>query len=92
MVELSGMASSGPELVDMAREFRPDLIVSDNRMPNRDDGVRAINKIMQFLPECRCILWSADDPNDLPVFPGVFVSKGASIIALRDAILSQLVQ
>lgn len=85
-IELLGIASSADELVRMARDLRPDIVVSDNRMPNPDDGIRAIKEIKAVLPDVACVLWSNDDPKSLPAFPGEFVDK-SDIFALRDVIV-----
>ena len=48
--EVAGMAHSGEEAVDMARELRPDLILMDIVMPGEMDGIDAARKIGQDIP------------------------------------------
>ncbi len=50
-------AYSGTEAVEMARQLRPDLIVSDVIMPDID-GIEAAIKIRSFLPNCKILLFS----------------------------------
>jgi len=47
--EVAGMARSGKEAVDMARRFRPDLVLMDIVMPGDMDGIDASRKIRQEL-------------------------------------------
>ncbi|MFH1241400.1 MAG: PAS domain S-box protein [Pseudomonadota bacterium] len=47
--EVAGVAHSGKEAVDMAREKRPDLILMDIVLPGEIDGIDAAGKIRQEL-------------------------------------------
>lgn len=47
--EVVGLASTGRELVDLCRQQRPDLIVTDVRMPEMDGDV-ALQQICQTSP------------------------------------------
>ncbi|MGD8388272.1 MAG: response regulator [Desulfobacteraceae bacterium] len=47
--DIVGMASSGREAVDMARRFRPDLILMDVVMPGELDGIAAARCIREEL-------------------------------------------
>jgi len=47
--DIVGMASSGREAVDMARRFRPDLILMDVVMPGELDGIAAARCIRKEL-------------------------------------------
>lgn len=55
-----GSAESGDELVPMALELRPDLVISDIRMPpsNTDEGLQAALRIRQEWPEAPIMLLS----------------------------------
>ncbi len=50
-------AYSGIEAVEMARQLRPNLIVSDVIMPDID-GIEAAITIRSFLPDCKILLFS----------------------------------
>lgn len=51
-------AANGEEAVRKAREWRPDLLLSDVVMPGMD-GVTASIEIRKFLPDCKVVLLSA---------------------------------
>lgn len=50
-------AKDGEEAVRTAREWRPDLVLSDVVMP-RMDGVTASLQILDSLPDCKVVLLS----------------------------------
>jgi CheY-like chemotaxis protein len=50
-------AGGGKEAVRKAREWRPDLVLSDVLMPDLD-GIAASIQIVEFLPACRIVLFS----------------------------------
>ncbi|MDQ4489883.1 response regulator transcription factor [Sinomonas sp. ASV486] len=54
------VASDGPSAVKAAREFRPDVLVLDVMMPGFD-GVEALTRIRQFLPEVPALFLTAKD-------------------------------
>lgn len=58
--DVVGGAGDGEELVTMALELRPDLIISDIRMPpsNTDEGLRAAMEIRIEWPEAPILLLS----------------------------------
>src|SRR5262245_22152584 len=47
--EVVAAASNGRELVDLCREYHPDLIIADVRMPEMDGDI-AIHEICQTCP------------------------------------------
>ena len=51
-------AANGRELVEKAVKFRPDIILTDIKMPGIN-GLEATAKIRESLPECRIIIMSA---------------------------------
>jgi DNA-binding NarL/FixJ family response regulator len=55
-----GEASDAEELLDQVREHRPDLVVTDIRMPptNTDEGLRAAATIRSELPRTRVLVLS----------------------------------
>jgi two-component system OmpR family response regulator len=54
------VASDGPSAVKAAREFRPDVLVLDVMMPGYD-GVEALTRIRQFMPEVPALFLTAKD-------------------------------
>jgi DNA-binding NarL/FixJ family response regulator len=61
-VQVVGTAADGEEVVTLARELRPDVILMDLRMPRRD-GVEATRILRDQLPETKVIVLTtyADD-------------------------------
>ncbi|NBI29095.1 response regulator transcription factor [Chengkuizengella marina] len=59
-IQIVGQASNGKEAIEMAKQFEPDLIFMDIRMPEVD-GLAAVQKIKQFAPFVRFIMVSAYD-------------------------------
>lgn len=53
-------ARSAEEEIQYARKGGYALILTDNRMPNRDDGIRAIQAIREFDKETPIILYTTD--------------------------------
>ena len=56
-VEVAGSASSGEEAIQMAMDFRPDVVVMDINMPGMD-GIAAAELISQRLPQVAIIMMS----------------------------------
>lgn len=57
-IEVAGTALDGEEGLGMIRRLRPDIVLTDIRMP-RMDGLEMTRAILQFAPECRIIILSA---------------------------------
>lgn len=51
------IAEGGEEAVRKAREWEPDLVLSDVFMPDLD-GIAAGMRIVEFLPACKVVLFS----------------------------------
>jgi two-component system response regulator YesN len=56
-VDLFGQATNGLKAYDMACEMKPDIILTDIRMP-RMDGIEFAVKYRQIAPDCRIIFMS----------------------------------
>ncbi|MEN6316684.1 MAG: response regulator transcription factor [Clostridiaceae bacterium] len=56
-VEIAGTANNGQEALDKALELRPDLVITDVRMPVMG-GLQLIRKLRECLPETKCIILS----------------------------------
>ncbi len=59
-IELVGEAANGKELVDVARKLKPDIIITDIKMPIMD-GLQATKQIIKELPGTKIIVLSMID-------------------------------
>jgi DNA-binding NarL/FixJ family response regulator len=59
-LEVLGEARTGKEIVDLARDVRPDAVVLDYRMPVMD-GMSAARIIAQELPEITILMLTAEE-------------------------------
>jgi DNA-binding NarL/FixJ family response regulator len=59
--EVVGQGATGPELIDLVREHRPELAIVDIRMPpgHSTEGLEAAGVIREELPETAILLLSA---------------------------------
>ncbi len=76
-----GEASNGLEAVEKAREFTPDVVLMDLRMPEMD-GVEAISKIKGEKPEVKFIILTTYSDDEY-IFKGI--AAGARAYLLKDA-------
>jgi CheY-like chemotaxis protein len=56
--EIAGTASSGPEAIELAPLFSPDVVVMDYKMPGMN-GISATKGIRERLPDLPVILYTA---------------------------------
>src|SRR5690606_5500021 len=61
--EIVAEANNGNELVAKARQFEPDVILTDLEMPEKD-GVEAIRAIHSLLPHIKFIVFTAFDTDE----------------------------
>lgn len=80
-IEVVGQAADGQEVLELARQFAPDVVVMDLRMP-RMSGVEAIRRLTHELPQVRVVVLSTFDDDEL-VFEAV--RAGARAYLLKDA-------
>jgi len=80
-IQVAGEASDGEEAVALAQALRPDVILTDLKMP-RLGGIPATRRIRATLPETRVIILTTYDTDDL-VFEGI--KAGAQGYLLKDA-------
>jgi two-component system invasion response regulator UvrY len=59
LVEIAGRVESGPQAIDAAMEFKPDLVLMDADMPGMS-GLRTALLLSQLSPEIEIILMSMD--------------------------------
>ena len=65
-LEVVGQAKDGEEAVKIAGELKPDLIVMDVMMPNKD-GIDACREIIELLPDTRVLILTASNDEDAVV-------------------------
>ena len=56
-------AGDGPSALNIARDWRPDVLVLDIMMPGFD-GLELLNRIRKFYPEVPCLFLTAKDSVD----------------------------
>jgi DNA-binding NarL/FixJ family response regulator len=61
--EIVSEADNGDDLVQKARQFTPDIILTDLEMP-KIDGVEAIKKIRSYLPDTQFVVFTAFDTDE----------------------------
>lgn len=74
-------AADGAEAINLARQWRPDVILMDLQMP-RVGGIGAMKRILEDLPQTRVIVLTTFDTDEL-VFEAI--SGGASAYLLKDS-------
>lgn len=62
-IEVVAQAADGAEAVERAQESRPDVIIMDVMMPNKD-GVEACRDILDLLPETKVLMLTASTEDD----------------------------
>ena len=91
-IELVATASDGEEACALAERHRPQIVLMDLRMP-RVDGIEAIRRLREALPEVRVIALTtyADDESVLAALRAGargYLTKDASADDIRHAIFS----
>lgn len=79
--EVVAQAKNGEELLAQAQQFKPDVILTDLEMPMLD-GVEAIRKIRQAIPQMAFIVFTAFDTDERIVSA---VQAGAKGYLLKGA-------
>lgn len=87
-MELAGEAADGEEVVRLARQLKPDVILIDLVMP-RQDGIAAINAIKREMPDAKILVLTSFAEDD-KVFPAI--KAGALGYLLKDSSPEQLIK
>lgn len=80
-IKIVAQAADGAEAIQLARQWRPDVVLMDLQMP-RVGGIAAMKRILEDLPETRIIVLTTFDTDDL-VFEAI--SAGAHAYLLKDS-------
>ncbi|MFE7564773.1 response regulator [Kitasatospora sp. NPDC057500] len=75
-----GEAADGAEVVRLARELRPDVVLMDVRMPGTD-GIEATRRLVRACPESRVLILTTFDLDEY-AFAGI--DAGASGFLLKN--------
>jgi len=62
--DVCGEAADGKEAVDAAVALKPDLVLLDYKMPNKD-GIEAASEIKQKLPETTVVIFTLNKTREL---------------------------
>jgi len=85
--EVVGEARDGREIVDLAREQRPDVIVMDIAMPNMN-GIEATRRIVETRPETGIVILSMHYDESYVLRS---LKAGAKAYLLKDALKAELI-
>ena len=80
-INLAGEASNGQELLEIARKIKPDVIITDIKMPYMD-GIEATKQLLKEIPHIGIIALSMFDEEDLIVD---MLESGAKGYLLKNA-------
>lgn len=88
-LEVAGMAGNGGQVIPMVTGLLPDLVILDIEMP-RSDGVVAIQKLIEVMPDLPILVFSAHDERELVRLVSEsgaagFVGKSESVSAILPA-------
>ena len=87
-VQLLGEASNGEELIALTHELKPDVVVTDIKMP-RVDGIEATKRLTNELPNIGVIALSMFDEENLIV---EMLEAGAKGYLLKNAHKNEIIE
>jgi DNA-binding NarL/FixJ family response regulator len=87
-VELIGEASDGEELLERTRQLRPDVVVTDIKMPKMD-GIQATKILSQEFPEIGIVALSMIDEENLIID---MMEAGAKGYLLKNAHKNEIIE
>ena len=82
-IEVLGEASNGAEMVTLARETEPDIVVLDIRMPEMD-GIEAARRLSEQVPETQVVMLTAYDDRHF-VVEAVRAGAKGYVLKSKDA-------
>lgn len=80
-MKVVAQAADGAEAIQLARQWRPDIVLMDLQMP-RVGGIGAMKRILEDVPDARIIVLTTFDTDEL-VFEAI--SAGAHAYLLKDS-------
>jgi DNA-binding NarL/FixJ family response regulator len=87
-VRIIGTAESGDEAIKLTRKLKPDVVLLDVRLADKD-GIEAIRKIRSSAPGVKVVMLSAFDN---PTYVARSLSAGAHDYILKTASRADLIQ
>ncbi len=87
-ITLAGQAENGRELLKLVEEFKPDIVMTDIKMPIMD-GIEATKKIVRDNPDQKVIALSMFDEENLIV---EMLESGAKGYLLKNADKQQILE
>lgn len=84
--EIVGAAADGEQAIELARRYRPDVILMDLQMP-RIDGIVATRRILREFPNINIVVLTTFETDDL-IFEAI--SAGAKAYLLKDAKIDEI--
>jgi DNA-binding NarL/FixJ family response regulator len=87
-IEVVAVAHDGQEALDRVKEFQPDLVLMDLKMPGMN-GIQATQRIRQSYPQIKVLILTTYDDDEW-LFDAI--RSGASGYLLKDTPSVQLVQ
>jgi len=84
--EIVGGAADGEQAIELARRYRPDVILMDLQMP-RIDGIIATRRILREFPNVSIVVLTTFETDDL-IFEAI--SAGAKGYLLKDARIDEI--
>ena len=88
-VRIAGMATNGHEVVQLAKDIRPDLITMDVNMPKMN-GLEAIRQIMSEIPTPILVVTSHGENRELEVAFNALASGALSVIDKPENFLGEV--
>jgi len=78
-IEVVGVASTGREVVELVRQTKPDVVLTDIQMEDRMAGITAIDQIHRDFPDVKCIVLTIHE-NDEYLFRAYMVGASDYIV------------
>jgi DNA-binding NarL/FixJ family response regulator len=87
-LKVVAQAADGVEAIQLARQWRPDIVLMDLQMP-RVGGIGAMKRILEDLPDVKIIVLTTFDTDEL-VFEAI--SAGAHAYLLKDSSEAEILE